>query len=109
MENSLDDIRKSIQALFDSDRYRIVRNIDLYRGMNRFARRHVLHQETLQSDLNSLYHQLGLGAAPERWPHAKQGTSSQQLNPERLFTRGQLDAVNHYFDDEFSTFGYKQI
>ena len=109
MENSADTIRQAIGRLFVKDSYKTVRNIDMYQGAKQYKQKIALRQENLSSCLTQLFRQLDLGEGIQDWPHAKRGTSSDQLPPAEIFTRQQLDLINQDFADEFRIFGYEKI
>ena len=109
MENSVDDIRRSVGNLLHTGEFRQVHNIGLYRGRKRYKELIVLRQERLKSDLEQLFGRFRLGDGLERLPHAKKGPASMHLVPETVFTREQLDLVNEEFADEFRVFNHEKV
>jgi len=109
MENSAEDIRRSIRGLFESDRFRLARNIDLYRTSKAYQHRIILRQEHLARDLHHLLDHLGLDHMGCDIPHAKRGSIRMEYDASRMFTRDQLDVVNRVFSEEFNENGYEVI
>jgi len=109
MENSAEDIRRSIRELFESNQFMLARNIDLYRTNKVYQYRRILRQEHLAKDLEHLLDHLGLDHMDCAIPHAKQGSIRMEYDAGRVFTRDQLDAINRIFADEFNENGYEVI
>lgn len=109
MENSIHAVKQRIGALISSGEIRLVRNIDLYRTRQIYRETILLRQESLETDLETLFLRFGLGNGPKSWPHAKKGILSHNLDPQAMFTREQLDCVNEEFSAEFEQFGYDKI
>ena len=109
MVNSPRDIRRCVDELFGTGQYLEVRNIELYRGRERYKEVVLLRQESLDRDLTKLFSHLELGPCPAQWPHAKKGTTGLHLDPRAMLTREQLDRVNLEFADEFERFGFERL
>ncbi len=109
MKHSLEDIRKSIDNLFDSGQYILAQNHALYQSPHPYKERIVLRQEHLAIDYKSLLKHLHICASPAKLPHVKQGSSGMGYQVKDLFTRAQLDSINSAFAAEFQTHGYAMI
>ena len=109
MENTFDDIRRTIKGIFLTGQYKSVYNIDLYRSGKNANSLIVMRQENFENDVNELFEQLALGEPPKELPHAKRGIDSNRLDPRTIFSRQQLDTINQVFLEEFRAFEYEQV
>lgn len=109
MENSVENIRISIDQLFTSGQYILARNQALYQGNQLYKAQITLRQEYLSADLYKLLTNLGINKDLTHIPHAKQGSIAKKYLVGDLFTRTQLDIINETFADEFIAHGYSMI
>lgn len=109
MENTQEDIRKSIIRFFETGQYILAHNRALYQSQRRYKARFIVRQEHLAADYKSLCAHFDLPADTSEMPHAKQGAGGEGYALEALFTRAQLDIINTDFADEFRDNGYETI
>lgn len=107
MESSVNSIKNAIENLFVSGRIDKSYNLPLYQNPAGERELTVLRYENLQSDIRSLFLDLGL-KSHHSLPHFKKGVSKKLL-PKCIFNREQLDVINKLYNDEFVRFGYEMI
>ena len=108
MEAGSSASEKDIAKFFARDRYKLAKNIDLYKNSRGTLAAETIRYAHLKSDLTSILQERGV-THPLQIPHAKKGMLFDSRNPRDFLQRAQLDAINSYFADEFLAFGYPQI
>lgn len=109
MEHSIEDIRKSIDRLFDTGQYILALNHALYQSARPYKARIILRQEHLAADYESLLKQLHIRVGFANIPHAKQGSSGRGYPVKDMFSRAQLECINAAFASEFQAYDYAMI
>lgn len=104
MRSERGELKAAIAKIVAGGQAPLVRNSDRYRSASGAISVRVLRFDNLAAEFAQVVAQLGLPALV--LPHAKQGMTSELLDPRELFEPQHLARVNEEFADEFAAFGW---
>jgi hypothetical protein len=100
-------LTRALDLMIENGSISVVRNIDLYRGLDGSVAARVLRYTELPGALHAFLAELG--APPPVLPHAKKGLMADTLDPRALLRPDQIAKLNELFREEFQAFGYPML
>src|SRR5262249_47200000 len=100
-------LTQALNLIIEDGTISLVRNIDLYRGLDGNVAARALRYTELPHALHGFLAELGAPAPV--LPHVKKGLMADTLDPRTLLRPDQIAKLNDLFREEFQTFGYPII
>jgi hypothetical protein len=107
MQADRQQLTRALDLMIENGSISVVRNIDLYRGLDGSVAARVLRYTELPGALHAFLAELG--APPPVLPHAKKGLMADTLDSRVLLRPHQIAKLNELFREEFQAFGYPML